>query len=164
MVLLPSLAVAADTPVAVVKRVLLPPRLYMGDTGISPVQPIDEAAWIWRRAFANLSKVAHAESFAAGWSGPALLWFRKTFDATATPLRLHVSADERFELFLDARRIARGPDRSDVEHWSYATYQIQLTPSQHRIEALAWSIGPHAPVAQIPWRGGFVLKGEGDKA
>ena len=39
-------------------------------------------------------------------------------------------------------------------------YEIQLAPGQHRLEALAWSIGPYAPVAQLSWRGGFVLKAE----
>ena len=153
-------AFAADTAAPVVKKVFLPPRLHMGDTGINPVQPIDDAAWIWHPEFANLPKVARAENFSVGWREPVLLRFRKSFQATAAPLRLHVSADERFELFLDGRRIARGPDRSDVEHWSYSSYEIQLAPGQHRIEALAWSIGPNAPVAQISWRGGFVLKAE----
>ena len=160
VVLLSLPAFAADSAVPVVKKVLLPPRLHAGDTGINPVQPIDEAAWIWHPEFANLPKVARAEAFSVGWHEPVLLRFRKTFKATTAPLRLHVSADERFELFLDGRRIARGPDRSDVEHWSYATYEVQLPPGQHRIEALAWSIGPHAPVAQISWRGGFVLKAD----
>ena len=38
----------------------------------------------------------------------------------------------------------------------------QLAPGPHRLEALAWSIGPYAPVAQMSWRGGFMLKAEGD--
>ena len=159
-VLLPLPAFAADSAAPVVKKVFLPPRLHMGDTGINPLQPIDEAAWIWHPAFANPPRMPHIENFSIGWREPVLLRFRKTFEATAAPLRLHVSGDERFELFLDGRRIARGPDRSDVEHWCYATYEIQLAPGQHRMEALAWSIGPHAPVAQISWRGGFVLKAE----
>ena len=145
----------------VVTKVILPPRLHEGNTGIKPLQPIDEAAWIWHPAFANVSKAAHAENFSAEWHEPVLLRFRKSFVATEAPLRLHVSGDERFELFLDGRRIARGPDRSDVEHWSYATYELRLAPGSHKLEALAWSIGPHAPVAQISWRGGFILKAEG---
>jgi len=160
-VLLYAPTVAADTAAPEVKKVFLPPRLHLDDTGIKPLQPIDEAAWIWHPALANLSKAAHAENFSAGWQGPVLLRFRKSFQATAALLRIHVSADERFELFLDGRRIARGPDRSDVEHWSYATYEIQLAPGRHRFETLAWSIGPYAPVAQISWRGGFVLRAEG---
>ena len=34
-------------------------------------------------------------------------------------------------------RVARGPDRSDVEHWSYATYEVRLSPGKHVLEALA---------------------------
>lgn len=152
---------AADNVAPTVKKVYLPPRLHMGNTGISPVQPIDEAAWIWHPGFGNVA-VSHADVFAGGWREPVLLRFRKQFEATATPVRIHVTADERFELFADGHRIARGPDRSDVEHWSYATYELTLAPGSHRLEALAWSIGPYAPVAQLSWRGGFVLKAEGD--
>jgi hypothetical protein len=151
---------AIAQPVA--KKVLLTPRLHLGNTGISPVQPIDEAAWIWHPDFGNPAASSHAEYFASGWREPVLLRFRKVFEATSAPLRLHVSADERFELFVDGYRIARGPDRSDVEHWCYSTYDVTLTPGRHRVDALAWSIGPYAPVAQLSWRGGFILKAEGD--
>ena len=141
-------ALAAHAAEPVVTKVILPARLNEGNTGIKPLQPIDGAAWIWHPAFAKLSKAAHAENFSAQWREPVLVRFRKSFMATEAPLRLHVSADERFELFLDGRRIARGPDRSNVEHWSYATYDIRLAPGRHKLEALAWSIGPHARVAQ----------------
>jgi hypothetical protein len=159
-----ALAVAAaradDAPT--VRKIFLMPRSHLGNTGISPVQPIDEAAWIWHPEFGNPVGPSHTEVFSGGWQQPVLLRFRKHFEATSVPVRIHVSADERFELFLDGRRIARGPDRSDVEHWTYATYELGLSPGQHRLEALAWSIGPYAPVAQLSWRGGFVLKAEGD--
>ena len=152
----------ADNNMPVVRKVFLTPRLHLDNTGILPVQPIDEAAWIWHPDFGNPTAPSHAEFFSGGWSRPVFLRFHCQFEATASPLRIHVSADERFELFLDGQRIARGPDRSDVEHWSYATYEIQLVPGHHRLEALAWSIGPYQPVAQMSWRGGFVLKAEED--
>lgn len=156
-------AVVAATPVPEVQKVFLPERLYAGNTGIKQLQPIDDAAWIWHPDFSPEAKGAlHSEVFAGGWCEPVLLRFRREFAATATPVRIHVSADERFELFLDGRRIARGPDRSDVEHWCYATYDLRLAPGSHRLEALVWSIGPNAPVAQLTWRGGFILKAEGD--
>src|SRR5450759_276416 len=154
-------ATAAENALPVVQKVFLPQRLQVGNTGIYPLQPIDEAAWIWHPEFGNVSAPSHADFFSGGWQKPVLLRFRKQFDATVSPIRIHVSADERFELFLDGHRIARGPDRSDVEHWCYATYEVALAPGQHRLEALAWSIGPHQPVAQMSWRGGFVLKAEG---
>ncbi|HWD91572.1 MAG TPA: alpha-L-rhamnosidase C-terminal domain-containing protein [Verrucomicrobiae bacterium] len=146
-----------------VQKVFLPPRLESGNTGIKRVQSIDDAAWIWHPEFAPASSTApHADVFAGGWREPVLLRFRRKFEAAASPIRIHVSADERFELFLDGQRIARGPDRSDVEHWCYATYDLRLAPGNHSLEALVWSIGPHAPIAQLSWRGGFILKAEGD--
>ena len=155
-------ALAADSAAPVVKKVFLPARLHIGDTGINPLQPIDEAAWLWHPDLVNLPQVKRDNNISVGWRETALLRFRKSFEATAAPLRIHVTADERFELFLDGQRIARGPDRSDVEHWCYATYEIQLAPGKHQLEALVWSIGPFAPMAQLTWRGGFVLKAEGD--
>jgi hypothetical protein len=155
-------ASGAENEASSVTKVFLTPRLHMGNTGIMPVQPIDEAAWIWHPEFGNPPAPGRADYFANGWRQPVVLRFRQSFEATAAPARIHVSADERYELFLDGKRIARGPDRSDVEHWSYATYDLNLQPGSHRLEALAWSIGPYAPVAQLTWRGGFILKAEGE--
>lgn len=155
-----SAAAGSESPV--INKIFLPPRLYSGNTGIMPLQPIDDAAWIWHPDFANARGPHHGEFFSDGWKEPVFLRFHKEFEATNTPLRIHVSADERFELFLDGQRIARGPDRSDVEHWSYATYELRLAPGSHSLEAVVWSIGPFAPIAQLTWRGGFILKAEGE--
>ncbi|HEY1787939.1 MAG TPA: hypothetical protein VGJ73_07280, partial [Verrucomicrobiae bacterium] len=154
--------VAASEELPGVQKVFLPPRLYPGNTGIRPVQPIDSASWIWFPSSTDVPSPAHADYFSGGWHQPVLLRFRRQFDATTSPVRIHVSADERFELFLDGQRIARGPDRSDVEHWAYATYDLRLKSGSHCLEALVWSIGPYEPVAQLSWRGGFILKAEGD--
>ena len=153
--------VAAEPEVPAVRKIFLPPRLHLDNTGIMPLQPIDQAAWIWHPEVAKMPARFRGEFFSAGWPGPVVLRFRKEFEATLAPLRIHVSADERFVLLLDGQRIARGPDRSDVEHWSYATYDVRVAPGPHCLEALAWNIGPYAPVAQLSYRGGFVLKAEG---
>ncbi len=166
-----SAGFCADPPV--VKKIFLPVRHHMGDTGLLPQQPIDEASWIWHPDFArqDLPQISQEtrdkirgrdEHFHVRWNGPVFLRFRKEFDSKIGSLILHVSADERFELFVDGKRIARGPDRSDVEHWSYATYELNLTPGKHRLEALCWHVGPLAPLAQLSFRGGFVLKADGD--
>jgi len=155
-------AAATGSQPPVIHKILLPARLHLGSTGIAALQPIDSAAWIWHPDFGDPAAFAHREVFAGGWKEPVVLRFSRSFEATTEPLRIHVSGDERFELFLDGNRIARGPDRSDVEHWCYATYEVDLPPGPHRLEAVAWSIGPYAPVAQLSWRGGFILKAEGD--
>ncbi len=174
------LGMAATAAEPVVERIMLPPRLVDGNAGVVPVQEIDSASWIWHPEFAGLPEAgrrdlpdASAKRFAdramyfdGGWRGPVFVRFRRDFEARSEPLVLHVSADERYELLLDGRRIARGPDRSPVDAWSYATYKVTLAPGPHRVEALCWSLGPLSPMAQLTWRGGFILKAEGgyDKA
>jgi hypothetical protein len=72
-----------------------------------------------------------------------------------------VSADERFILLLDGKEFARGPDRGMPERWFYHSYEIDVEPGEHVLEAIVWQMGAHAPLAQLSWRGGFVLKAEG---
>ena len=75
-------AAGAENKPPIVHKVFLPPRLHLGNTGISPVQPIDEAAWIWHPEFANPAAPAHGDFFSGGWREPVLLRFRKEFEAT----------------------------------------------------------------------------------
>ncbi len=158
----------ADTPDQSVRRIFLPPQMHIGNAGILPQQPIDEAAWIWHPELAPISpevvKLSRGREghFSSAWTEPVSLRFRREFDATNSPMVFHVSADERFELFLDGKRIARGPDRGDVEHWSFASYEAKLAPGHHRMDAVVWRVGPLAPIAQISFRGGFVLKADGE--
>ncbi len=158
----------------VVQRLFLPVRPHDGNAGVIPIEPIDSASWIWHPDFAGVRGPGERDVpaslpnrwadrlgyFDSGWRGPVFLRFRCEFEARPQPLRLHVSADERFELVLDGKRIARGPDRSSVEAWAFKSYEVRLTPGRHRLEALCWSLGPLSPMAQLTWRGGFILKAE----
>ncbi len=172
LLLAAALTARAEPPVRA-EKVLLPPRALPGDTNLRPLSPIDSAAWVWHPdANGDAARIAshrsahrnvNVQSFPVAWTRPVFLRFRKTFvvaDATK-PLRLHVSADERFELQCDGTRVARGPDRSDVSHWSFATYDLTLPAGKHVLEAVVCWLGPYAPWAQISWRGGFILKAEG---
>ena len=118
-----------------------------GNANIYRRQAIDEAAWIWRPGLKGEDK--------------AFLIFRRKFVAGAEPLTIHVSADERYELMLDGKRISRGPHRGNLWHWPFQSYRIELEPGEHEISALVWKLNEAAPLAQISWRGGFILKAEG---
>lgn len=130
-----------------VSRIFLPAREHLGNTNIMRCQPIDAAAWIWH------GQVPDDE--------PVFLRFRCVFAAADLPLVLHVSADERYVLLLDGQRISRGPDRGDLDHWHYATYRVALDPGPHTLEAWCWRLLNAAPLAQLSWRGGFILAAEG---
>ncbi len=92
---------------------------------------------------------------------PFVVAYRKHFfmDCRKT-IRVHVSADERYELFLDGRLIGRGSEYGSVDNWYYETYDIALEEGQHVIAAKVWSLGNLAPHAQVSLCHGFILAPE----
>lgn len=130
-----------------VTKLLVPVSDRPEDAGIRQLYSIDQAAWVWHTG-------VRADE-------PAVVDFQCEFTATAEPLRLHVSADQRYELYLDGERVAKGPDRGYVPHWSFASYELKPTPGPHRLTAQVWWLGGHAPEALVTWRGGFILQAEG---
>ena len=93
---------------------------------------------------------------------PIVTAYRKAFAVTgAEKVRVHVSADERYVLYLDGNRIGRGPERGDLNHWFFETYDLDLAAGPHTIVAQVWSLGKDAPWAQLSLRPGFLLAAEG---
>lgn len=82
--------------------------------------------------------------------------------AHAQAARIHVSADERYELFLDGQRIGRGPQRGDILHWSYETYDLHLPQGPHTLVARVSTLGEMAPNAQLSQGHRFLLAAEGE--
>ena len=118
------------------------------------------------RAKPGLSAASgRASGFAARTLGepPFVTAYRKTFsmekDAT---VRVHVSADERYELFFDGKRIGRGSERGDRNNWYYETYDIPITKGDHVFVARVWSMGRRAPFAQMSVYPGFIFATEGE--
>jgi hypothetical protein len=71
--------------------------------------------------------------------------------------RIHLTADERYQLFLNGRLVGRGSERGDLEHWFYESYDLDLPIGEHRLSAWVWSLGEvHAPYAQIMVEHGFL--------
>jgi hypothetical protein len=48
---------AAENNFPVVQKIYLPQRPDIGNTGIKPIQPIDDAAWIWYPDLGNVQPV-----------------------------------------------------------------------------------------------------------
>ena len=149
-----------------VERTFPPERHSRGDTNVRMQQPIDEASWIWAKG----SDVWGGAVFSETRTTPEVLAkmpqsffrFRRDFEATEEPLELDVSADERFVLLLDGKEIARGPMRGLPNRWNYQSYRLTgLKPGTHRLEAVCWQVGEHAPLAQVSVRGGFIVKAGG---
>lgn len=102
----------------------------------------------------------------ADGTGPVVQAFRRVFTLSATwTVRVHVSADERYELFLDGQRIGRGPERGDRLNWFFETYDLALSAGEHTLVARSWWLGEFgpAPFAQLTVRPGFVLAAEDEE-
>lgn len=74
---------------------------------------------------------------------------------------IHVTADERYDLFLDGERVGRGPQRGSPDWWFYETYELSLGAGEHRLTARVYSQGEWAAAAQMSAHAGFLLAAEG---
>jgi alpha-L-rhamnosidase len=118
---------------------------------------------------------AVAASHQAQWIAPAattkaatgIFDFRKIISLNASPRQcvVHVSADNRFQLYVNGQRVGEGPARGDLQHWRYEEFDI--APLLHKgtnvIAARVWNFGDQTPAAQISLRTGFLLWTTGNK-
>ena len=119
-----------------------------------------EPGWAWSR-WGNWPVwwVDHPER---SLSEPSVAVFRLKFNLEeAAPLRLHVSADHRYRIFLDGRDFGRGPERGDIQHWFFETYEGKVPAGEHLLAVQTWWLGEKAPYAQMSVRPGFMLAAEG---
>jgi alpha-L-rhamnosidase len=93
--------------------------------------------------------------------------FRRTFDLAQKPesFVVHVSADNRYRLFVNGVPVSAGPERGDVLRWHYETVDIagQLQAGKNVLAAVVWNFGEYIPWAQITLRTAFILQGNSEK-
>ena len=95
--------------------------------------------------------------------------FRKnlTLDAAPGEFVVHVSADNRYKLYVNGTFVCDGPCKGDVLNWSYETVDLApyLVAGDNAVCALVWNLGTRRPVAVMSLgRTGFLLQGEGEAA
>jgi hypothetical protein len=104
--------------------------------------------------------ITHAE---AGARSPIVLHFRRELQLERLPAKMPVSvtADNRFILHVNGRRVASGPSTGTVRSWRSAT--VDLAPHLERganlIAAVVWNFGDVAPASQQMVATGFRLLG-----
>jgi hypothetical protein len=116
------------------------------------------------------------EQWPASWiaarDGPdrdaGVFHFRRKLPLAARPERfvVHVSADNRYLLHVNGRRVGAGPARSDVLHWAYETYDLApyLAAGDNLVAATVWNFGTLSPMAQMSRRTGFLMQGDDEAA
>lgn len=121
---------------------------------------------------ANAQEPAERKKWKADWIShptaplrePEVFHFRKMIHLTAKPEKfiVHVSADNRFVLYVNGKRIGDGPARGDLAHWRYETFDLasQLDAGDNTLAAVVWQFGIYAPQAQVSDRTAFLLEGD----
>ena len=96
---------------------------------------------------------------------PIVLHFRRSLQLDSKPARfvVHVSADNRFILYVNGHRVGDGPARGDLPHWRYETFDLApyLSAGANLVTATVWNFGIYAPAAQITDRTAFLVQGDG---
>jgi len=92
--------------------------------------------------------------------------FRRTLELNAKPASymVHVSADNRYQLLVNGRRVAWGPARGDLFHWRYETVDLApyLIAGKNVLAATVWNFSELAPEAQITLQTGFLMQGDSE--
>ncbi|MCE7798877.1 alpha-L-rhamnosidase N-terminal domain-containing protein [Sphingobium sufflavum] len=117
-------------------------------------QPVDTAAW----------KAKWISDGTLSDPDGTVLHFRRDFTLATAPqkLRVRVSADNRYRLFVNGHEVSNGPARGDLMHWHYE--EVDLAPylklGRNSLAALVWNFGENRPAAQVSLRTGFLLQSE----
>lgn len=90
--------------------------------------------------------------------------FRKSIDLPSRPASfiIHVSADNRYKLFINGEEVSAGPARGDIYNWNFETVDIApwLKSGKNTLAAVVWNYAEKKPVAQISFnQTGFILQG-----
>lgn len=89
--------------------------------------------------------------------------FRKTISLPQKPSSfvIHVSADNRYKLFVNGKQVGQGPARGDLYFWNFETLDLApyLQAGQNTVAAVVWNDGRAKPEAQISYLTAFILQG-----
>ena len=104
--------------------------------------------------------IASAEAAPNAYS---VQYFLKDFTLTEKPAKfiIHVSADNRYKLYVNGVIASLGPARGELYHWYFESVDIAgfLKAGENIIRVVVWNFGEESPEAQISLRTAFILQG-----
>jgi hypothetical protein len=96
-------------------------------------------------------------------SPPFVTAYRLQFSISKeATISIHLTADERYDLFLNGKWVGRGSERGDANNWFYESYDLTLPAGTHMLVARVSALGAQRAIAQMSVRPGFLLCAEGE--
>lgn len=116
----------------------------------------DADQWYGSKGLWPCSWIAHPS--AQKISEPVIAAYGLSFSAkNSMEIDVAVSADQRYELYLDGALIGRGCESGAPESWFYSQYQLKLSAGDHILAAKVWSCGKLSAAVQMEVFHGFIL-------
>ncbi len=141
---------------------LLAAMMYMAQTSAQQTTFVTLPDQLENPAFA--SWISHPSSPGNDYG---VYYFRKSVRLSSVPdsFTVHVSADNRYRLFVNGELASWGPAVGDLNNWNYETVDIShlLKPGQNVLAAQVWNFGAHRAPRQNSHRTAFILQGDGEK-
>jgi len=89
--------------------------------------------------------------------------FRKSFvlDDQPNQFTIHLSADNRYMLYVNGQLVCFGPAKGDLYNWNFETVDIAayLKKGKNSIAAVVWNFGEDKPAWQVSYQTAFILQG-----
>ncbi|GAC1304077.1 MAG: hypothetical protein NVSMB24_11030 [Mucilaginibacter sp.] len=90
-------------------------------------------------------------------------YFRKNIELPGKPASfvVHVSADNRYKLYVNGTLVSLGPARGDTYYWNFETVDLApyLAAGKNTVSAIVWNEAEYRPEAQISLRMAFIMQG-----
>ena len=124
-----------------------------------------------KKPFASLPKHLNDSAFAE-WISPGVdndngvFYFRKQIVINSIPKKfiVHVSADNRYRLYVNESLVSWGPAVGDLLNWNYETIDIApyLKTGKNIIASQVWNLGGLKGARQISNATAFILQGNSE--
>src|SRR6476659_9534288 len=110
----------------------------------------------------NLWKSAWIQVPGESSNGYGVYLFRKKIDLNTKPslYRIHVSADNRYKLFVNEKLVSLGPARGDISHWNYETVDLApyLKIGRNVIAAQVWNEAAQRTEGHLSLRTALIMQ------
>ncbi|MEP2239346.1 MAG: alpha-L-rhamnosidase N-terminal domain-containing protein [Maribacter sp.] len=94
--------------------------------------------------------------------------FRRTFELVSKPEKfiIHLSADNRYRLFVNGKYLLSGPSSSDIDNYRYETIDIAnyLKTGNNIISAEVVNFGEYRKASSMTFQTAFILQGDKNNA
>ncbi|MFM1878207.1 MAG: hypothetical protein RLZZ241_1073 [Bacteroidota bacterium] len=111
----------------------------------------------------NAKWISHPEDNGTDFG---IFHFKKEIALDVVPERfvVHISADNRYKLYVNGTYITFGPARGDQLNWRYESLDLApyLKTGKNTLAATVWNFGVNRPVAQHAIKTGLIVQGNTD--